>query len=196
MPPVNPIGRMTEPLTIQSDDPPSSVVSSLSQTAGRADAVTATPHGLTTGDYVAVRGAMPLGYNGEQIQIVVTGPTSFSYDVADTLDSPASGSITVDFRSDSQGGSGSGWWDVGVVYGQVQPLTASERLAAEAVASIATYRVTIHYQPDLWPHMRLKWTKFQESAPTLLEIAGVLPHADPAFAHRYLILECGEVQGA
>jgi len=194
-PPAHPIGRMTEPLILQSDDPPSSTVATLERTGSRADAATATPHGLRTGDYVAIAGAVPDGYNGDQRQIVVVDDSHFWYTVDDTLTTPATGSITVDFRSDAQGGAGSGWWDVGVLYGQVQALSASERLAAEAIASIATYRVIVHYQPDLSPKMRLKWLQFQTTTPTLLEIAGVLPHPDPAYIHRYLILECGEIQG-
>lgn len=192
---VHPIGRLTEPLILQSDDPPASVVTAIARTGPRADATTATPHGLTTGDYVAIRGATPDGYNGEQIQVVVVDDYAFWYGVDDALATPATGSITVDFRSDAQGGQGSGWWNVGVLYGQVVALSAVERLIAKGVAAIASYRVTIHYQPDVSPKMRLVWTKFAETTPRTLEIEGVFPHPDPDLAHRYLILECGEVQG-
>lgn len=191
----HPIGRLTEPLILQSDDPPAAVVTRLERTGARADATTATPHGLTTGDYVAIRGATPDGYNGEQIPIVVTDDATFWYVVDDTLATPATGSITVDFRSDAQGGQGSGWWNVGLLYGQVAPLTAVERLIAKGVAAIASYRVTIHYQPDVSPKMRLVWTKYAQTTPRILEIEGVFPHPDPDLAHRYLVLECGEVQG-
>lgn len=191
----HPIGRLTEPLVLQSDDPPAAVVATLARTGPRADATTATPHGLTTGDYVAIRGAMPDGYNGEQIQVVVLDDRAFWYAVDDTLATPATGSITVDYRSDAQGGQGSGWWNVGLLYGQVTPMTAVERLVAKGVAAIATYRVTIHYQPDVSPKMRLVWQKYAWTAATTLEIGGVFPHPDPDLAHRYLILECAEVQG-
>ena len=190
----HPIGRLTEVLDLQSSDPPSSVVVTLKQTEGLADATTATPHGLVTGDYVQVAGAVPAGYNGYTIQVTVTSATMFTYAVDAGLASPATGSITVDFRSDAQGGQGSGWWTVGQLFGQVTPMTATERFAAKGVAAIAGYHVTIPYQPDVSPQMRLVWTKFGETAPTSLEIGGVLPHADPDWAHRYLVLECGEVQ--
>ena len=191
----HPIGRLTEPLILQSDDPPAAVVTRLERTGPRADATTATPHGLETGDYVAIRGATPDGYNGEQIPVVVVDATAFWYVVDDTLATPATGAMTVDFRSDAQGGQGSGWWTVGTLYGQVAPLTAVERLIAKGVAAIASYRVTIHYQPDLSPKMRLVWQKYAAAHPTTLEIEGVFPHPDPDLAHRYLVLECGEVQG-
>ena len=195
-PATTPIGRLTEPLALQSQDPPSSVVTTLERTGLQATATTATPHGLTTGDYVQVAGAVPDGYNRASVQVVVVDPTTFWYVIDDdTLATPATGSITVDFRSDAQGGTGSGWWTIGQLFGQVVPLTAAERLVVKSVASVVAYRVTIHYQPDVTPKQRLVWSKYLEPAPTTLEIEGVFGHPDPDLAHRYLILECSEVQG-
>jgi len=192
----HPIGRLTEPLTLLSADPPAAGITTLERIGFQATATTATPHHLTDGDYVEIAGAVPDGYNGAGVQVAVVDATTFGYAVADdTLTTPATGSMTVDFRSDAQGGTGSGWWPIASLFGQVTALTAAERLVIKAVASLVSYRVLIHYQPDVTPTMRLMWQKYQEPAPTLLEIAGVLPHPDPDLSHRYLILECSEVQG-
>ena len=194
--PTHPIGRLTEPLTLLSNDPPAAVITTLERIGFQATATTATPHHLEDGDYVEIDGAVPDGYNGAKVQVVLIDATTFSYTVADdTLTTPATGSMTVDFRKDAQGGTGSGWWPIASLFGQVQALTAAERLVIKAVAALVAYRVLIHYQPDVTPKMRLTWQKYQEPAATLLEIAGVLPHPDPDLSHRYLILECSEVQG-
>ena len=192
----HPIGRLTEPLTLPSADPPAAVITTLERIGFQATATTATPHHLTDGDYVEIAGAVPDGYNGGAVQVVVVDDTHFWYAVADdTLTTPATGAMTVDFRSDAQGGTGSGWWPIASLFGQVQALTAAERLVIKAVASLVSYRVTIHYQPGVAPTMHLLWQQYLEPATTRLEIAGVLPHPDPDLSHRYLILECSEVQG-
>src|SRR5262245_63873006 len=101
---LHPIGKRTEALTVQSNNPPAAVVALLERVGATATATTATPHGLRTGDWVTIRGAVPDGYNGAgTIQVTVIDDTRFSYAVADDLATPATGSVTVDWWSDAQG---------------------------------------------------------------------------------------------
>lgn len=66
--------------------------SSLTQTAGTATFTSATNHGLSTNDWVYIKGASPVNYNGA-FQVTVTGATTFTYTVAGAPASPATGTI-------------------------------------------------------------------------------------------------------
>jgi subtilisin-like proprotein convertase family protein len=69
-------------------------VTSLTRSGTTATATTGTtPHGLTTGDLVTISGANQSGYNGSFF-VTVTSPTTFTYQVAIGLVSPATGTIT------------------------------------------------------------------------------------------------------
>lgn len=61
----------------------------ITQSAGTAT-VTHTAHGLVTGNYVVISGAVPEGYN-RQAQITVTGVNAYTYAVDSGLSSPATG---------------------------------------------------------------------------------------------------------
>jgi SPP1 family predicted phage head-tail adaptor len=188
-----PIGRLIEPVTFLSSTPPDVSVTSLTSLGGMASGVTGTPHGLTSGDYAAVRGAIPVGYNTTSRQVTVTGPTTFSYEVPPGLASPATGTITVTFTSDSQGGQPDTLYDAGQALAWIQPLSAAERLAVSAVAATVTYRAVVHYRTGLTPTMKLRWTRYQETADRILEVFGVYPHPEPSYSRRFLVLECGEL---
>jgi phage head-tail adaptor, putative, SPP1 family len=168
-------------------------VTTLTAAGTVATGTTGTPHGLTSGDYAAIRGAVPLGYNTMTARVTVTGPTTFTYAVPAGLTSPATGTITVTFSSDSQGGQPDAWYTAGQAFAAIQPLTAAERLAVAAVAATVTYRAVVHYRTGLTPQMKVLWRRYQETDPRELEIFGVFPHPDPAYAHRFLVLECGEL---
>jgi len=190
---VLPIGRLTEPVDFLSTSPPAIPVTTLTALGTVASAVTGTPHGLTSGDYAAVRGALPLGYNTTSGQVTVTSATQFSYTVPAGLASPATGTITVTFKSDSQGGGTEGPFAAGSAFAYIEPLNASERQAVGgAPAAVVLYRVVVHYRPDLGPKMKVRWLRYQETVPRPLEVHGVFPHPEPAYAHRFLVLECGE----
>jgi SPP1 family predicted phage head-tail adaptor len=188
-----PIGRLTESVTFLSSTPPAIAVSSLTAVGTVASGVTGTPHGLTSGDYAAIRGAVPLGYNSMSARITVTGPSAFTYPVPAGLASPATGTITVTFTSDSQGGQPGDWYDAGQAFAYIEPLNAAERLAVSAVAATVNYRAVVHYRTDLTPQMKLMWLRYRETDPRELAIFGVYPHPEPAYAHRFLVLECGEL---
>lgn len=66
---------------------------SLSQVSGTATATTASAHGLSSGDTISVSGAAPNGYNVTAV-ITLIDATSFSYPVAVSASSPATGAST------------------------------------------------------------------------------------------------------
>lgn len=70
--------------------PYQAAVTTLTQSAGTATLTASAVHGLSTGDYVTVRGAQPDDYN-KVAQITVTSTTVFTYSVPTGLSSPATG---------------------------------------------------------------------------------------------------------
>jgi hypothetical protein len=87
--------------------------------AGTVATATLANHGYTTGRYVTIAGASPAGYNGVK-RITGTTQNTFTYNLATTLSSPATGSITVvgtDARYDfGFSDRGVQWVDFGVTY--------------------------------------------------------------------------------
>ena len=69
-----PIGRLTESVTFLSATPPAIAVTALTALGTVASGTTGTPHGLRSGDYASIRGAVPVGYNSLSARITVTGP--------------------------------------------------------------------------------------------------------------------------
>lgn len=68
-------------------------VSSITRSGTTATVTTATAHGFSTGDVALITGAAETEYNGEFV-VTVTGGTSFTYDVAGSPATPATGTIT------------------------------------------------------------------------------------------------------
>lgn len=183
-------GDMTERLTILSPVPIAIAIAALTSAGGTATAATSSAHGFTTGDFVTMEGATPSAYNGE-VQVTVTGASAFTYAVSGGPASPATGTITATFKSDSQGGQGSGWFTLATVNGSMTPLSASELLQAQAINSEQNYRAKIYYRPDVTPKMRISWTPYRFTTAKTLEIHGVLPDADEP--RRFLVLDVAEV---
>jgi len=188
-------GELSELLTILSPTPVVQSISSLTRVGTTVTATTASAHGYVTGDFVTVSGAVETAYNGE-VQVTVTGPTTFTYAVAGSPATPATGTIAVVFTSDAQGGQGSGLHTLATVWGAMEPLSASELLAAQAINSTQTYRAKIYYRvpQDITPTMQLRWTPYGYTVPKVLQINGVLPDKDEP--RRFLILDVGEVVGS
>lgn len=69
-------------------------VTGITRSGTTATATTATPHDYSTGDIVTIAGASPAGYNGTFVVTVFTNPNEFTYTVASTLTTPATGTIT------------------------------------------------------------------------------------------------------
>lgn len=74
-------------------------ISSLTRSGTTATAVTPSAHNLETGDYIEILGATPDGYNLPGASVIVVSPTSFTFEVADGLTTPATGTIT--FKSNT-----------------------------------------------------------------------------------------------
>jgi len=135
-------------------------------------------------------GADVAGYNGKK-QITVTGPSTFTYVVAGTLATPATGTLTATYFSDAQGGRKLGWEVLATVWAEQLPVRAMERLQAQAVQATLTYRFRIRARADVTPTMRALWTPQWPPGGSqhTLEIHGVTPDRDRS----YQLLECGEV---
>lgn len=67
-------------------------VSTLTRSGSTATATTATNHGFSDNDTIAISGASPSGYNGNKV-INVTGVNTFTYTVSSSLTTPATGTI-------------------------------------------------------------------------------------------------------
>lgn len=80
------------------------------------------------------------------------------------------------------------WTDVATVWAAVEPLSAREFIAAQAVSSQVTTRITIRFRDDVTPKMRAV------HGSTVYDITGVL--ADPKSGREYLTLPVAEVVGA
>lgn len=185
------VGMMVERLQVEENNPPAFTVSSLTRASNVATATTATAHGYVTGDYVTIAGATPAGYNGK-FKVTVTGPSSFTYLVASTtLVTPATGSITVTYVSDSMGGQNQGWRSVGGLEpAELLPTIRSwEVLQNTALQSEMDYRFRIRRRIDITAAMRVRWIPmWPPGAPEqVLQISGVALDDD---GRRFQILEC------
>lgn len=183
---------LREVLTIQENAPDPISVTSLTRVTTTATAQTAAPHGYTTGDYVTVAGAAPAGYNGK-VKITVTGVSSFTYPVAGTVTTPATGVITVVYVSDAQGGRKIGWATFRQLHAELIPVKAWEHLQVAALQGQLDYRFRIRAvdSSGLTNQMRALWTpQFPAGqAAKTLEISGVLPEDD---GRQFVIIEAGE----
>jgi head-tail adaptor len=184
-------GPLRESLVIEWNTPQDFSVTSLTRTASSATAITAVDHGYATGDYVTIAGATPSGYDGKVKIGSVLGPTSFTYPVNGTLATPATGTITVTYVSDAQGGRVTGWETFRTLAGELVPLAAWERLQAAAIENRLEYRFRIHSldSAGVTPEMRVRWTpQFPPSQPTqTLDISGVIPDGD---GRQFTFIEC------
>lgn len=185
MSPSRAIGAMRERLVIQTNTPPTIGVSSLTRAAALATAVTAAPHGFATNDYVLGVGAAPAGYNGK-VKVTVVDPSTFTFPCGAGLSTPATGTITVTYVSDAQGGRRLGWMTLDAIAAEMIPVRADERLQGEAVQGDEIYRFRVRRRSDITKKMRALWTPTWPGAVRLiLEITGVLPSDD----RQYMFLE-------
>jgi head-tail adaptor len=190
----SPVGAMHERLVIQESDVEPITVTTLTRTSTTATATTAEAHAYTTGDYATVAGAVPAGYNGK-VKITVTGLTTFTYPVSGLLATPATGTITVTYVSDAQGGKRIGWETLADapdgIWAELVPIRSDERLQLAAIRPETAYRFRVRARADLNSSMRAIWTPtWPPNAPTqTLEITGVLPHEH---GRAFTYLECRE----
>lgn len=184
---------LRESLTIQENVPTPISVTSLTRTTTTATALTATPHGYTSNDYVTIAGAVPTGYTGK-VKITVTGASSFTYTVSGVLATPATGTITVTYVSDAQGGRKNGWATFRQVRAELIPVKAWEKLQAKALSGQLDLRFRLHAidANGITDRMRALWTpQWPAGQPQhTLEIHGNVPDGD---GRQWAFLDCGEV---
>lgn len=187
------VGAMTEQITILTSNPVAVSVSSITRASQVATVTTASAHGFTTGDYVTMAGAAQSEYNGE-VQITVTGATTFTYTVSGSPASPATGTITTTYASNSSGGNQAPFYTLASgVWAAIEPFSATEQLAAGGISAIGRYNVTIYYRADVKVTQRIQWRKYLEPAARTYEIYSVQPNKDEPRAK--LDLEIGVVEG-
>lgn len=193
--------RGREQLTIEQSAPTALTAVSLTRNGTIATVTLAAPHGFTNGDFVAIAGAVPAGYNGT-VKITVPSSTAstFTYPTSSSLTTPATGAITVTWISDAQGGSSGGtgeWTPVRTISAELIPVSAVERQAAAALQSQLDYRFRVNAIDAgglSAKGMRARWTPqwpLTGRTEHTLEIHGVLPEGD---GHRTTLLECGEIR--
>ena len=187
-------GNLTELLTIQTVTPVAIAVTSITRTSTTATVTTTTVHGFTTGDYVTHAGAVETDYNIEA-QVTVTNTTVYTYQVANSPTTPATGTITATYTSDASGGqqgdAEAGYYTLATVWGSVTPLNARELLQAQSIGSAQTYKGRIYYRADVTPKMRIAWTPYMNTAAKSFEVHGVQP--DPDEPRRFLVLHLEEL---
>lgn len=184
-----PIGALRERLTLLTATVLAVRVTALTRSGTTATAVTQTPHGYTTGDFVRIAGA-DQAYNGKA-KVTVLSSTQFSFTCTAGLTTPATGTITSTYVSDAQGGRLETWRTLDTVGGELLPLSAGERLQLAAVQTSTVYRFRVRRRADVTAKQRVRWTPSwpPQAASQTLEISGVLPLGD---GRTWMQLECTE----
>lgn len=151
-------GRLREKLTIQTNQPVAIGVRALTWAAGVAAAVTPTAHGYVTGDFVTIAGATPAGYNGK-VRVTTTSATGFTYPVATSLTTPATGSISAIYASDTRGGRvGLTWRTLMAVRAELMPERSFDRLERQAIETGLNCRFRVRARAELVAGLRAAWT--------------------------------------
>jgi len=183
---------LRESLTIQ-ENVPDALSVTLTRTTTTATATTLVPHGYASNDYVTVTGATPAGYNGK-VKIAVTGLSTFTYTVSGVLATPATGTVTVTYFSDAQGGRKIGWATFRTIRAELVPVKAWEKLQVQALSGQLDARFRVHAidAGGITDRMRAVWTPQWPAGQSThtFEIAGVLPDGD---GREWTLLDCGEV---
>lgn len=186
---------MRERLLVQTSAPAAVSVASLTRTSTTATLTTSAVHGYLVGDYVTVAGSGIAGWNAKWKLLTVPTPTTATFTVPGSLTTPATGTMTVIYTSNAQGGRGANgavWRDVVTVSAEAVALSADEFLQIQQVTSDVRYRFRVHVRADLEPTMRLLWTPVWPAgmAQKTLTLLGIRP--DEARPY-YALLEASEV---
>ncbi len=175
------IGTMRERLVVQRNDPPTLSVSSLTRSSTTATVTTTVPHGYLASDYITIAGSLITAYNQKWKIVSVPSSTTFTFTCANTLTTPATGTITVTYTSNASGGfgaNGSLWRTLDSVYAEEIPLSVNERLQIQAIQSDVRHRFRARARADWDATMRFLWQPSwpQGSTRKTLAIKGILPH--------------------
>lgn len=185
-------GRLDQRLTLQTPVAQAIRLASLTRSGTTATATTSSAHGFVTGEYVTVAGAVQTAYNAK-VKVTVTSTTAFSFAVAGSPTTPATGQITATYASDAQGGRVVTWTTVATVPAELLPMmSGSEGLQAEAVTAQRDLRFRIRTRADVTSKMRALWTPRWPPSATerTLEVHAILPDGDGVVG---TILSCGEL---
>jgi len=179
-----------ERLVILTRTPADLAVSTLTRSGAVATVTTTAPHNYATGDYITVAGATPTAYNGT-VKITATGDQTFTYAIADSPSTPATGTITVTYVSDAQGGRKDSWRTIDTIAAEQVEIRGTERLQLQAVSAQVDYRFRARVRADLTPKMRILWTPTWPSsaARKTLEIQAVRAEGD---GRLWMLLDAGE----
>lgn len=188
------IGLMRERLVVQRNDPPSLSVSSITRSSTTATVTTAVAHGFIAGDYVTIAGSLITGYNAKWKIVTVPTATTFTFTCSSALTTPATGTITVVYTSNAQGGQGVNFWrTLDSISAEMIPLGAMERLQIQAVHSTVQYRFRVRVRSDLEPTMRVLWTPSWINGEPTKTLAITGPPVPVEDGRTYMFLECSEV---
>lgn len=184
-------GAMREQLVVQTSAPRAFSLASLTSAGTTATATTPAAHGYTSGDYVTIAGATPAGYNG-RVLVTVTGALTFTYVVAAGLVTPATGTKTATYASDSQGGRAVVWRTVATVFAALVSQRAGEQLRTQSIGAQVDVQFRVRVRGDLTEKMRVLWTPTWPigAAQQTLEVHGLLLEGD---GRTHMFIECGRV---
>jgi head-tail adaptor len=169
-------GAMTELLHLQ-DNVPAALAVTIARSGTLATGTTAVPHELLTRDTVTIA-VTEAGYNGRRTVTVLT-PTTFTFPITSGLPTPSSGTVT--YLSDPQGGRRAFWVDRLDLWGELVPMSSTERIEREAIRSNVRFRFRVFERPDLRSAMRARWSPSWGGEERMLEVVGLLPANDPRF---------------
>lgn len=182
------VGLLRERLTLQTAEPRTLTVTSLTRSGSTATAVTSSDHGFTTGDIIRIAGADQTGYNAKA-KVTVVDARTVTFPCSGSLTTPATGAITATYVSDAQGGRSETWRDVDTIAAELMPIRSGEALQLQAMQSDTLYRFRVRRRVDITAKQRARWTpSWPPQADTLtLEINGVLPLED---GRTWMQLDC------
>ena len=190
--PKSSIGQLREKAQVIYDTPQAVAVTSITRSGTTATVTTTPPHGWATNDYITHAGAAQSSYN-VRAKITVTGATAYTFTVAGSPDTPATGTVTATYYSDAQGGRRTVWQVLDTVGAELMPIRASERLQLAALQSTTEYRFRVRMRADITTAMRLYWTPSWLSGAAnrkTLAITGIVPYDD---GRTWMWVDAGEV---
>lgn len=192
------IGALKERLLVQRNDPPTLSVVSITRTSTTATVTTSVAHSYVATDYVTIAGCdgATTGYNAKWKVVAAPTSTTFTFTCSSGLTTPATGTITVVYTSNAQGGmgsNGSSWRTLDAIPAEMIPLGAMERLQIQAVQSSVQYRFRVRTRSDLQPTMRVLWSPSWVSGEVRKTLAITGPPIPVEDGRQFMFIECSEV---
>ena len=183
-------GDLRERLSLLTDEVAAVSIASLTRTGSTVTVTTSSAHGLTTGEFAVIEGAVPNAYNA-RYKVTVTGTLTFTFSVSGTPVTPASGTMTVSYVMDAQGGRRKSWAILDTLPAALLPNASvkGETLFQGAIQSAAQRRFAVRLRSGLSPTMRLRWTPSGLADAKLLVITKVEEFGD---GRQWLVLTTEE----